>query len=379
MNTNVEIIANLLKKIPRSDEPALSLDDWITSAGNGANKESAEFVILLLNIFGALTPYDSNNPIIKPCSQIGHYFSQSLASYIANKKPIVSDWIRSGVGNLNLPFSTIFEKGAQFLWAMEYHRVNHFNLIEPSRIQEIAVVLIKSNLIDRNEPGYLVQYDNRSHQYQLIGGRVRKSENPESTAYRELKEEMARNNFDKNYNVKLNTIINKTSAFEFSHTFGAYTRYDVSLYHAKIKANTIVLGPTDRWATTSEMMSGKIDEVRFTTLSLNILENSEEKLKDLPLSIETPQRYITIKVSEENSSKPSNTFEPHADIRRWTLSDLKNNLNLGSIYKLLGIIITLCVMSFALGKCYQDWSSTQETIKEIKQKNHSNNNAGLSP
>ncbi|MFC2146699.1 hypothetical protein ACFLRT_04990, partial [Acidobacteriota bacterium] len=258
-----------------------------------------------LRVFNAVSVIiDSENSKIKikAKAESAIYFIKSLATYIRKELIFVSNWDdRLGIGESVVP-SLVLRSGAHLVYQMEHQRVIKLNDCTPIRVVKVSQAIIKAKIRGHSKPVYLVQYDDKALQFQLIGGRRKSTENDAlSVMIREIDEELTKNHlvFQKDYELK--ELVPDLKYCELSRTFGAYTEYHFTIYQMFIKRSQIILGPNDRWVTLEEMLSG-MDKTGIS-VALRYGKKLDEILsggfEGLPLSLDVVQRRPLKKILKE--------------------------------------------------------------------------------
>jgi len=291
------LVASVLRSIPtHEDEPQTIRQIAHTAAQNldGFTVEEVQpivdGIVVVLVAFDALTRTDGR---YRCRGEIALYFLRSLAWFIANDRPIVNNWMRQGVGD-GQSISALLGAAPYVPKLMEHKRLDlaGSNAV-PIRRQRLACVLVKTAVDGRSY--YLFEWDRVAAQYQLIGGRIHKDEEPEAAATQEFIEETVgesrqrlvhRRDFD-------------ITALQWvrpppldwasvSRTVGALTQYAIWVYGVRLKIDRLQLDESYRWLSVPEMLDGGPIRGRPTTdASLFRLINASLAggLEQAPLSI----------------------------------------------------------------------------------------------
>ncbi len=210
---------------------------------------------VLLETWGAVALSDAG---IRATSQPAYYFLHSLAAWVEADGHVIEDWseqqgARAGEG---------LQHGASLVFLLEQERLRRFPAASAIRFTAVAEALI----IRPGEPKrFLVQWDDRAGQYQVIGGRQKDNldwrEPIEQTAIRELEEEL-----DYQVSYKAGDFsLAFLAAFEgdkrLSPSFGALTAYRFTFFQA-LNLPPIRLAPNDRWVTRAELLAGRTEDGR---------------------------------------------------------------------------------------------------------------------
>lgn len=254
-------IAKFLRAIPQSNQDAIALDKLATEASIGQLHGYA----LLLETLGAVTIDDNLN--IKAASQTAKYMLHSLASYVENNQQLIDDWKTRGVYRRD---AGTLQSGATLLYEMEKRRLSLFDNPTPSRIEEVAQVLIKRKNPETGQAEFLMQYDNNADQFQFIGGR--RSPNDATlldTVIREIDEEVVDSLvYQEDYQLEL-VVDDLTIEATLSPTFGALTEYHFYVYHLTGLHKPLTLQDNDKWVHVSEVISGEVNHNGKTVTSNN--------------------------------------------------------------------------------------------------------------
>lgn len=312
-STRFELAPDILERIPPSNEDALP---WHRLCPRAAKDEAACSscilgMLTILSVFDAVTMISASTDgeaRVKARSQTASYFLRSLATYIRHGLPIVSNWQREGVGTES-PIRPL-ASGAQFVYFMEHKRTVELEDESPIRQEFIAKAVIKARIRGRRNPVYLVQYDNKAQQYQIIGGRKRSTDaNMQTVMRREIEEELRQNHLVYPRDYELQELASDSKFSHISPTYGAYTEYRITTYQMLIRRPQLILGPHDKWVTQSELLAGatKDRERIFEPYLRELDEQLPSGLEGLPLSIDEVQRRPLSEILKE---------------RRWLLVEL---------------------------------------------------------
>jgi 8-oxo-dGTP pyrophosphatase MutT (NUDIX family) len=289
-------VVEILEKIPRSDEDTMPLYELcpFVKKDNPSCTNCVLGILALLRVFNVVLITDGSSDEesrVKARSEAALYFLRSLAQFIRKDLVLTGDWEREGVLQEVSPIQLI-SSGTQLVHTMEKIRTEELSDLTPIRKVFVSQAVIKARIRGKRQSLYLVQYDAPAHQYQLIGGRRRKSErNPLTVMKREISEELAENSlvYPRDYN--LLKLVSDLKINSLSPTFGAFTSYNFTVYHAVFKCPKLFLGPNDRWVSLSELIAGEtIDGARISSTALRkvdaLVQNGLEGLK---LSLEDIQ------------------------------------------------------------------------------------------
>jgi hypothetical protein len=153
----------------------------------------------------------------------------------------------------------------------------------------ISRVILKAN-INQNDC-YLMQYDEISKQYQLIGGYVDSTDKDAYAAIiREISEELPEAEMEINKNFKLRTL-NSANLYEkiISNTYGVYSGYELNIflaYDAEYDIINKINKKINRWITLNEIIKRKANDGKaIITISNEMIDAMRTSAK----SIEKPK------------------------------------------------------------------------------------------
>lgn len=201
-------------------------------------------------------------PQFRAATPIAHGCIQSLAEYLDQGMDVLLNWGRAEAGADPLAGGAPALSGPRFLFAMESRRFAETGALSlPLGSAEIAQAVIKATAEPGGEDRYLVQYDARSRQYQLIGGHRRPDDGTiEHTIIRELEEELTDFSFD--HDGDRITELQRFERLAVSRTSGVLTHYRIVVFHLRTRREQIALGPADRWISERELNFGRADDGR---------------------------------------------------------------------------------------------------------------------
>lgn len=291
-------LAAFLAAIPKSNEKAIFVSELLPKVRGKKQREkilaAVDSLVLILKVFGAVkitVDRKKKAKKVKAKSEYAFYFLHSLAEYIQNDLPLISNWEKPAITE-SLTSESILTWGTQFLYLMEEKRIKRLGKQHPTRLVEMAQVIIKAKVRGISQPAYLVQYDHKAGRFQLIGGRRRKKDKTIlSTIKREIGEELPLNKFVYGQNYRLKPLIEKVEFFNLSPTFGAFTKYTLTVYQMFVDEKKIKLGKSDRWLTASELRKGVTKDGILVASFFQHEKYFEGKYEDLPLSVKQVQQW----------------------------------------------------------------------------------------
>ena len=212
-------------------------------------------LVLMLESWGAIELSDAG---IRATSQPAYYFLHSLAAWVEAEGYVIEDWseehgARPGDG---------LQHGSSLVFLLEQERLRRYPDAPAIRFTAVAEALIV-------RPGapkrFLVQWDARAGQYQVIGGRQKDDldwrEPIEQTAIRELEEELDYQIDHKAGDFSLAFLAEFEGNKRLSPSFGALTAYHFTFFQA-LNLPPIRLGPNDRWVSRAELLAGQTEDGR---------------------------------------------------------------------------------------------------------------------
>ncbi len=210
---------------------------------------------ILLETWGAVELTDAG---IRAASQPAYYFLHSLAAWLEAPGHVIEDWseahgARPGEG---------LQHGASLVFLLEQERLRRYPDAPAIRFTNVAETLI----VKPGDPSmFLVQWDERAGQYQVIGGRQKEDrgwrEPIERTAIRELEEELCYQVSYEAGDFRLDYLADFEGGKRLSPSFGALTAYHFTFFHTR-DLPPIDLCPLNRWVTRAELLAGRTDDGR---------------------------------------------------------------------------------------------------------------------
>jgi hypothetical protein len=258
-----EIIANILALIPFPDDEFQLLSEIFKKAGLEGNLYSYYEDILLsfLKIFDVVSIDKGEDGKVKICAKsiIAKYFLENIAWFIREEYPLFDNWECLGIKPGNYQIEQVLS-GPQFLYIAEKRRVSSDREAMPFRKTHVVKAIIKARSKLNNRPVFLVQWDEKVHKYQLIGGHMHSSENdPLIAMNREIEEELCENTFKYPNGYELRTLY-VVEMKEVSLTYGVYTQYSLHYFQPIFNISELKLSPRDRWVTKKELLQGKTSD-----------------------------------------------------------------------------------------------------------------------
>jgi 8-oxo-dGTP pyrophosphatase MutT (NUDIX family) len=279
-------VAEVLRGIPAETESAASLREICVAAGvePAAAGHTASALAAMLGVTGAVraTTVDGD-VLVKAETSAARLFLASLAEYVANGHTVLDNWTRAGTVDPPYNDQDVLV-GSQFLYLMERRRIRLDPDAPTLRRIQVAKVVIKSH---RRGGGYeyLVIHDAAARQYQLPGGSRRHGDGDlQDVAIRELQEELSGYVFDpaRDRLVPLGVV----DVAEVSRTSGAYTTYELSLFHMASTRTSLGVQPNARWVPESAIFAGAFAGQSLNNIGLpTILETMPGGISGLGASL----------------------------------------------------------------------------------------------
>ncbi|RME81829.1 MAG: hypothetical protein D6775_12600 [Caldilineae bacterium] len=239
-----KILAAWLRAVPQSRHDPLPLEALPGPPG------WAEALALFLQTWGAV---ELTAQGIRAVSQPAYYFLHSLAAWVESGGPIVADWSEEQGAGAKAPLAG----ASSLVLLLEKERLARDPDAAPIRKTKVAQILI---VCREDTPRFLTQWDPRSDSYQLIGGRQKQDrawvEPIETTAVRELEEELADQVSYRSGDFRLQYLATVAAMRTLSPTFGALTAYEFTFFQA-LDLPPLKLGRDDYWACRAELLEGR--------------------------------------------------------------------------------------------------------------------------
>lgn len=286
------LILGVIDNIPTHHDEAKSIEEIAVSLANNFTLplESAYLlsssVLAFLNLFGILR---WKNGAVKVKCQIPLYFLKCIRWYLNHKLPIFTNWETEGTSR-EIKITNLLNRAPHFLKILEHRRVTLAQEkgieLDYSRHQAVSILLIKGTHV--NNSYFLYQLDTKAGRYQLIGGKIRPSENHFETAKRELFEELLLDDlsYGKDYELQLLNRQEKPLTYQkISRTYGALTYYEVWFYWVKFRQNQLLDDLDENiniWVSMDEIKKG----ISHTGKLLHDPEIYELIEKNIPGSLE---------------------------------------------------------------------------------------------
>jgi 8-oxo-dGTP pyrophosphatase MutT (NUDIX family) len=257
------MVAEIIERIPRSDDDALPICQLCPEAKQGDHScvNCVLGILALLKVVDAVQVLEGGGlPRVKASSQTAHYFLRSLAQFVKRGITLTTNWEREGLSSNVSPVQVI-TSGPQLLYVMEQIRTEVRGDTTPIREVAVSQAIIKARIWGKGKEVYLVQYDEKAHQYQLIGGRQRRGESdPLTVMTREIAEELHENDLQYPQDYELVPLASDLNFRVLSPTFGAFSSYHFTVYRAIFKQRQLALGQADRWVTLDELLAGQTND-----------------------------------------------------------------------------------------------------------------------
>ena len=193
---------------------------------------------------------------IRAASQPAWYFLHSLAAWTEADGHVIEDWSEARGAHAGEGL----QHGTSLVFLLEQERLRRFPDAPAIRNTDVAEVLI---VRPGQPPQFLVQWDDRAGQYQVLGGRRKDAldwrEPIEQTAIRELEEEL---NYQVSYEAgdfTLAFLADFAGRKRISPSFGALTAYHFTFFQA-LGLPSIRLGSNDRWVSRAELLAGQTSD-----------------------------------------------------------------------------------------------------------------------
>jgi len=154
------------------------------------------------------------------------------------------------------------------------------------RHERVSLILITTD-IDHNK--YILrQWDEKAHQYQIIGGRQEDNESPLETSIREMKEELPELNLEYGTNFQLMQLLQKPAIVTgVSPTYDIDTHYTFHLFNAILHMDRLSLNSRNKWSKINDLLTCSLDrkeDVSFYNLIFRSIPGGTDAL---PISIES--------------------------------------------------------------------------------------------
>jgi 8-oxo-dGTP pyrophosphatase MutT (NUDIX family) len=252
-------MASIIEAIPADDESPRTVDEICLRLGldPGESRRPLNAIFALLKPLEVLDISQNTDgaDLVKASTRHSLLFLHSYAAYLRERKSILADWDRSG--NPDGPyFARETLSGPEFLYLIERQRSAGQREVIPLREASVAQVIIKAHVRGLKGDCYLMQFDSAARQFQLIGGHRRSTDpDDQTTAIRELEEELSKNQFVIRSRDQLRQI-GTSDMVLMSRAFGVNTEYHFSFFQLTTPQRQLELGPADRWVTHEEIKAG---------------------------------------------------------------------------------------------------------------------------
>jgi 8-oxo-dGTP pyrophosphatase MutT (NUDIX family) len=362
----VSHLQTALDLIPSHRERSLThqaLVERMASASGLASESAAPVVEVTLDLLNLLDLVDKSDEHIRLAGQTQTYCRNCLLWYLQNGQQVLSNWQRNGTARDDISIANLLDQAPYFLKALEERRqaiAIAANLPLPaSREQRCSIVLVK---ISRDGKTYLLhQWDQEAERYQLIGGKQRNNETPEQTAMREFGEEVSEKTLVPGKNLLITrSQIPEIVEIGISKTYGALTKYHISVFQASLNVATFRTSEADRWLSIDEFLAGTtLGGVPIAPLASSIARVNPGFLEALPASLdfngplhggsETDTRRIRAR-----STLPT---EPPSHLSLEWIWKLVWKLSLHDLAILFAALTFIVGASFAAGKFYEHFQA----------------------
>lgn len=280
----------------------------------------------------ALKPFGflvEQNGEIEINEAIAERFFLSFISFHRNKLKLISDWQRLG-GEFKNP-DVLFEKGIRLLSLIEKKR-SEIPDAKPLLKFKIVKALILGIDINDNEY-YLTHLDDKSHFYQMIGGKIKNNESIQEAILREMYEEIPNFSLKNNIDFCINQITEKPHFVQFvSPKYGSFTEYEVHYFIVEFK-KPFKLSGSLRWIKKEAYLSGLTEDGFGLIPQPKEFENIYNKLnttsKVKPLLVETEGIAFFLRKSKESVDKKEveNLKKKHKNATDEKIEELKELKN----------------------------------------------------
>lgn len=238
----------------------------------------------VLRTFGALA--DESSGRLRPASPEAANLIRSFANLIRAEQCVVSDWHRRGA-DCQDP-SAILDRGVRLLALVEERRAREADAAPLARM-EISKAIITGTMAT-GDRAYLMILNDASHCYQLIGGRLRADEDPDTAMHREIAEEMPHNHAEQVTDYVVERIRPEPVPTTFvSPTSGCLTRFEQYYYHVRF-LGVVRLSPNHRWISGREFLASQTDDGCRVIPAFADLGLTEAELRALAPSVSEPVR-----------------------------------------------------------------------------------------
>jgi len=229
----------LIKEDPHLDKKSLQLkiDGFLTA----------------LKPFGFL---NKQNNKIEIREEIAERFFKSYIFFLQNEAEIINDWQRLG-GEFKNP-NLLFDKGVRLLSLMEKKRSEFANAKPQMKIRIVKALIVGT---DQNQNEfYLTHLDDKSHFYQMIGGKIKNNESTEKAILREMYEEIPNFSLKRNEDFIIKKITEEPHISRFvSPKYGCFSEYEAHYFTVEFK-KPIKLAGSMRWIKKEEYLAGMTED-----------------------------------------------------------------------------------------------------------------------
>lgn len=231
------------------------------------------------------------------------FFLESYLFFFRKNHSLITDWERIG-GEFKNP-EDLFDKGVRLLSLFEKKR-SQFEGAYPLKELKVVKALIRAkDVVDKEY--FLMHLDEKSHYYQMIGGKIKNNESPLDALLREMNEEIPNFNLkhDKDFSIiELDQDFNEISFV--SPKYGVITKYFVKQYYIQF-IKPLQLKGSLRWVSKEELSIG-VTEDGFGLIPpadefKSVYKKIPEKIFSFSESIQISDTKINVGEKFENKQK----------------------------------------------------------------------------
>jgi hypothetical protein len=313
-------IISFVDSIPCVIQDSISLAHILENAEIQLD-ENIYSTITFLKFFNVISTHKRGNDTLLTIPTIhAYHFLKSFSLYLKNNLPLISSWedvIKSG----DIFVDEFLNWGNQFLYAMERNRASNIKNTKPIAEVQIILMVIKANIIGSEEQQYLVRYNLKRLNLQLVGGYIEPEDLTENdAAYRLLCQELQFNEISKK-DVEFKqfhpTIITNSTSVEN----GVYTSFVIRPFYVRFNKIDVKLDRLFQWVTLGEIKEG----LTYSGMSLRFpsYEMTRNKQKDFYKILEK----LPISMTKAQSSSPNKDLPSHTNIYKKDLPSISKLIN----------------------------------------------------